>query len=154
MNFPQTYKIEHCYNSRLVKEMKSKVVVYSLNDVVINTFYIFFLVPGFEIGQLLIAFLIWNVLSYFKFHLYFETLFIVSYHKSSDFHISSYYKVILQYNYKIKHLWILLFISCYMYLFLDIFVICLQGVSVCFLCFVKEQENLNYPSSSVCVCVS
>ena len=92
-------------------------------------------------------------MSYFKFHLYFETLFIVSYHKSSDFHISNYYKVILQYNYKIKHLWILLFVSCYMYLFLDIFVICLQGVNVCFLCFVKEQENLNYPSSCVCVCV-
>ena len=61
--------------------------------------------------------------------------------------------MILQYNYKIKHLWILLFVSCYMYLFLDIFVICLQGVNVCFLCFVKEQENLNYPSSCVCVCV-
>ena len=154
MNFPQTYKTEHSYNSRLVKGMKSKVVVYLLNGVVINTFYnFFFLVPGFEIGQLLIAFLIWNVSSYFTFHLYFETLFIVSYHKSSDFHISNYCKVILQYNYKIKHPWILLFVSYYMCLFLDILVICLQGVSVCFLCFAKEQENLNYPNC-VCMCVS
>ena len=40
-----------------------------------------------------------------------------------------------------------------MYLFLDTLVICLQGVRVCFLCFVKEQENLNYPNSCVFVCV-